>query len=149
LNREPRNAVIRYMLAEAYMRVGEASWGIRNFEQAAADAPSWGLPRLRVQLIRVQEMLGRVGPADQRINQELLAYVQRVQKATPFEPETLGMYVTLLSRTGQAVQATQVIQEALKRKLPPKSCWNWSASAARSNWACRRTFWMPYRMSTG
>jgi Flp pilus assembly protein TadD len=55
-------------------------------------------------------------PAEQK---RLLELVEKVHAQIPGEPETLHIYASLLSRSGQRPKAVEVIQSAMKADAPP------------------------------
>ncbi|MGA3067134.1 MAG: tetratricopeptide repeat protein [Tepidisphaeraceae bacterium] len=56
LQHAPNNAVISYLLGEAYLRMGENSLALENWRVASAHSPSWAEPQ-----VRIAEMLASEG----------------------------------------------------------------------------------------
>lgn len=142
--------LLRYFLAEAYMRLGEYDQATELLMLVQANDQFWPMPLY--QLSRIFAETGRVDDAiaaaemayrrapgttafitnrlllvsgtidlNDRIKVgALLEDIGRVQKAIPGEETTLPAYVTLLARSGQKAEAERVLRAALEGKNPPR-----------------------------
>lgn len=149
LERDPDNGVIRYMLGEAYERLGEAEPAMAAWRRAAELVPSWSKPAEklaralaatgRTRQALEQALLARrgaphelstaityAGVAFQHLDKssepakldELLKLVEAIQKASPGEPETLPIHITLLARSGQRDAAINAARAAINLEDP-------------------------------
>lgn len=143
LTRDPGNAPIRAMLAEAYTALHEPELALDAWSRASDIDPTWATP-----LAQRARLLASTGRPDAAIEQASAAYsrsptlpsaiaivvalaakaeqtgaaadltaaldhARELQKQVPNEPTTLGIYAALLARTGKTHEARQVVQAAL------------------------------------
>jgi tetratricopeptide (TPR) repeat protein len=66
LSRDRNNAVIRFWIGEAYLKLGETELALRNFKESAHVMQSWVKPQLVI--ARASLMLGRTGDAIEAAN---------------------------------------------------------------------------------
>ncbi|MCC6423786.1 MAG: tetratricopeptide repeat protein [Phycisphaerales bacterium] len=145
---DPSNAVIRFMIGEAYARIRETELALDAWRRSSELDPGWAAPR--AQRARLLAMTGRIdaaideaseairrsptvgsviagvvalyykseqtgNPADMK---EALKLATTLQTQVPYEPETLGIYVTLLAKSGQRDQAIEIVRGALESQRP-------------------------------
>lgn len=154
LTSDPGNAIIRYLVGEAYLSLGESDLAAQQWQMAAGQVPSWSMPHVRIAALlaaggsldktdlnreagrglRAEPSLAAAAMAafsrydqavasgdPQDLRKVLLGEpnrgipgVQTIQTAVPGEPETLPLYVTLLSDTGAPNDALAAIDQAMK-----------------------------------
>lgn len=145
----PKEPHLLFLRGTAHMALGETMRAANYWRQAAAAAPAWPLPRLR--LARAFALLGRgfdgmrvardallrspgsiqaaVALAqaastvdERRINQdELLKLVEQIQERIKFEEQTLPLYVKLLAKTGKRDEAKKTLTTLIAIAATPKS----------------------------
>ena len=145
---DPSNAVIRFLIGESYARIRETELALDAWRRASELDPGWAAPRAQrarllaatgridaaideaSEAIRRSPTVGSViagvvalyykaeqtgNPAD--LN-EALKLATTLQTQVPYEPETLGIYVTLLAKSGQRDQAIEFARGAIEPQRP-------------------------------
>lgn len=148
LVRDPGNSVIRYLMGEAYARLGETELALQHWGQVVHDVPSWPTPRVQVAYLlaatgRTQtavENAAQAYAAGQNLGSaiglvvalatqldsgnnppdvaKVLALAGEIQQKVPGEPQTLPIYVSLLARTGDKDKAVATVRDALAKSYP-------------------------------
>lgn len=145
---DPSNAVIRFLIGEAYARIRETELALDAWRRASELDPGWAAPR--AQRARLLAATGRIDAAINEASEairrsptvgsviagvvalyfkaeqtgnpadlaEALKLATTLQTQVPFEPETLAIYVTLLAQSGQRDQAIGIIRNAIDSHRP-------------------------------
>lgn len=139
LSRDPENGIFRTWLADCYWNLGEAALALRQWQAAALALPGWSKPYIgmsqallvldqtsdayeaaKAAVERVPNDASYINLAvvrfrliqetdDLRSARELLNLVSQIQNKIPGEPQTLPIYISLLSRTGDKEHALRVM----------------------------------------
>ncbi|HWE94420.1 MAG TPA: tetratricopeptide repeat protein [Tepidisphaeraceae bacterium] len=148
LTRDAENPALRLMLAEAYEATGETEIALQQAREVAQATPSWAAPYVQMSrdliatgrrqeaVAAAQEALKRApghydaetmlakalfawssdaGPAADY--SKLIPILEDIQK-TWQDPDTLPIYVTVLSRTGKRDDAIGLVKSALAANPP-------------------------------
>lgn len=149
ISRAPRNAVIRYLLGDAYLYMHENELALDSWQKALDLDPSWALPhsqrarllastgRIDAAIAEAQTAMRRSPTAASAIAFSLATYykaiqtgaasdydralkvAQSLQQQIPNEPQTLPVYVTLLAHDGQKDKAVAAIKSLLASRTTP------------------------------
>ncbi len=143
LSRHPNGPYFYYAMGRAYKMLGDTSLAMEAWRNAAQLAPSWPTPLMEVAraLIEINQRGHAVSIAEEALKrspgnvpaavtvavaaaanidqipdyklEELLVFVNKIQKVAPGERQTLPIKIMLLSRTGRSDEAKSALQSLL------------------------------------
>ncbi len=149
LDEQPGNPYFHYFLGAAYASVADHDLAMKQFQASVKGAPSWAAPMIqwaRTLLASGQpafalsvadvarkrwtrnveaavvfaESWSTALEEDQTAGaEELLAFVEQIQKVVPGEPRTLPIRIMLLAQTGKTQEATDALRTLLDRDEAP------------------------------
>ncbi len=107
LVRAPDNAVIRFLVGEAYARLGEQELAISAWTRAAELTPSWATPHMNI-----ARALANSGHVKEAVEQATLAY-----QAAPQQPAIAAAYAAVRYRAVEEGQASAADEAKLLEQV--------------------------------
>jgi predicted Zn-dependent protease len=148
LDRAPSHPAFNFWAGQAYAAAGQQERAMQCWQRAAAAAPAWPVPAIRMAqlliamdreaealalagqiarrhprsleaaVVLVQTLDASLSQSPQPQAEALLAVLAEVQKHFPDEPRTLAIQAKWLVRTGQGPAASEIIKRVLSAEEP-------------------------------